>query len=381
MTAPTFSPDELLRYARHLTLPEVGLAGQGRLKNTRVLLIGAGGLGSPAALYLAAAGVGTLGIVDGDTVDASNLQRQVLHDTTAIGTPKTESAARRIAELNPHVVVEQYPERITTANGRELVRALRHRGRWQRQFSRPDTWSTMPACSKRRPLVYGSIFRFSGQLSLFGTPGGPCYRCVFAEPPPPELVPSCAEAGVLGVLPGLVGSMQALETIKWILGIGKSAAGRLLLIDALALQVREIAVRRDPACPVCGDQPSIHELVDYDEFCGVPRDFDGGDIEITARQLAEALRSPQPPVIVDVREEWEYRIGAVPGAQLVPLPDLPARLGDLPTDRELITVCHHGQRSLVARALLVRAGFSQVRSLAGGVDAWAESVDPTMARY
>ncbi len=380
MTAPSFSPDELLRYARHLTLPEVGLAGQGRLKNARVLLIGAGGLGSPAALYLAAAGVGTLGIVDSDVVDASNLQRQVLHDTASIGRPKTESAAQRIGALNPHVVVEAWPERITSANARGLVQGYDIVVDGSDNF--PTRYLVNDACVlEGRPLVYGSIFRFSGQLSLFGAPGGPCYRCVFAEPPPPELVPSCAEAGVLGVLPGLVGSMQALETIKWILGVGKSAVGRLLLIDALVLQVREIAVRRDPACPVCGEAPSIHELVDYDEFCGVPREFDGGDMEITARQLAEALRSPRPPTIVDVREEWEYRIGAVPGSQLVPLSDLPARLGELPTDRELITVCHHGQRSLVARALLVRAGFSRVRSLAGGVDAWADTVDPTMARY
>ncbi len=380
MSAADFSPDELLRYARHLTLPEVGVDGQRRLKAARVLLVGAGGLGSPAALYLAAAGVGTLGIVDGDVVDASNLQRQVLHDTAAIGRPKTESAAARLAALNPHVVVETYQERIDSGNARPLVASYDLVVDGSDNF--PTRYLVNDACVlERRPLVYGSIFRFSGQLSLFAAPGGPCYRCVFAEPPPPELVPSCADAGVLGVLPGLVGSMQALEAIKWILGVGESVVGRLVLIDALAMRIREIAVHRDRACAVCGDRPSIHELIDYEAFCGTGGTFDDGDLEIAPPQLAAALRSDRPPALVDVREEWEFRIAALPGSRLVPLSELPSRLVELPRDRELITVCHHGQRSLAARALLVRAGFSRVRSLAGGVDGWAATVDPTMARY
>jgi sulfur-carrier protein adenylyltransferase/sulfurtransferase len=380
MNPSAFSPDELLRYARHLTLPEVGAAGQARLKAARVLLIGAGGLGSPAALYLAAAGVGTLGIVDGDVVDASNLQRQVLHDSHGIGRLKTDSAVERLHALNPFVAIEPIPERLTSANAREVI------GRYDLVLDGSDNFPTRylvnDACVlEHRPLVYGSIFRFSGQLSVFATPDGPCYRCLFAEPPPPELVPSCADAGVLGVLPGLVGSMQALEAIKWILGIGQSAVGRLMLIDALALRFREIVVRRDPACAICGDHPTIHELIDYQAFCGVSAGFDDGEVEIAPVELARELASGEPPVLVDVREDWEFQLGALPGSLLIPLPDLPARLPELPTDRALVTVCHHGQRSMVARALLVRAGFSRVRNLAGGVDAWAELVDPTMTRY
>ncbi|MDZ4257635.1 MAG: molybdopterin-synthase adenylyltransferase MoeB [Gemmatimonadales bacterium] len=379
--SPPLSPDELLRYARHLTLADIGVAGQERLKAARVLLIGAGGLGSPAALYLAAAGVGTLGIVDSDVVDASNLQRQIVHDTPSVGTLKVVSAAARLEGLNPFVRVEQFAERLTSANARELVRD------WDIVVDGSDNFPTRylvnDACVlEHRPLVYGSIFRFEGQLSLFCVPGGPCYRCLFADPPPPELVPSCVEAGVLGVLPGLIGTLQALEVIKWILGLGESAAGRLLLVDALALRVREIAVRRDPACVVCGDAPTITELVDYDAFCGIAP-FDGGpaDTEISVADLAIALGANRPPVLVDVREEWEYAVAALPGSRLVPLGELPARLGELPTEGELVTICHHGMRSESARALLVRAGFPRVRSLAGGVDAWARELDPAMRRY
>lgn len=383
MTAgsPPLSPDELLRYARHLTLAEIGVAGQQRLKAARVLLIGAGGLGSPAALYLAAAGVGSLGIVDADVVDASNLQRQILHDTPSVGFLKVASAAARLEGLNPFVRVEPIAERLTSANARELIRA------WDIVVDGSDNFPTRylvnDACVlERRPLVYGSIFRFEGQLSLFGLPGGPCYRCLFADPPPPELVPSCVEAGVLGVLPGLIGTLQALEVLKWILGLGESAAGRLLLVDALALRVREIAVRRDPACAVCGDAATITELVDYDAFCGISS-FDGGgaETEISPSDLARALGANRPPVLVDVREEWEFQVAALPGSRLVPLGELPGRLRELPTDEELVTICHHGLRSESARALLVRAGFARVRSLAGGVDAWARERDPAMRRY
>lgn len=372
--------DELLRYARHLTLPEVGVAGQARLAAARVLLVGAGGLGSPAALYLAAAGVGTLGIVDADRVDVSNLQRQIVHDTAAIGELKVSSAARRLRGLNPHVTIESFAERLTSGNAREKIRQFDLVIDGSDNF--PTRYLVNDACLlEQRPFVYGSIFRFSGQLSLFGTPGGPCYRCLFAEPPAPELVPSCVEAGVLGVLPGMIGTMQALEAIKWILGIGTSAAGRLILIDALALTQREIAVRRDPACVVCGDHPTLTQLIDYDAFCGISLATEGSDGEITAVMLARALGGDTPPVVIDVRESWEFAVGHVPGAQLLPLGELPARLREVPAGRDVVTVCHHGSRSATARDLLRRAGYAHVLSLAGGVDAWACDVDTGMTRY
>jgi sulfur-carrier protein adenylyltransferase/sulfurtransferase len=379
--SPPLTSDELLRYARHLTLPEVGLAGQEKLRAARVLLIGAGGLGSPAALYLAAAGVGTIGIVDADVVDASNLQRQVLHDTPSIGTSKVRSAKARLEALNPFVRVEPIAVRLTAANAREMLRG------WDLVLDGSDNFPTRylvnDACVLEGiPFVYGSIFRFEGQLSLFGAPGGPCYRCLFADPPPPELVPSCVEAGVLGVLPGLVGTLQALEAVKWILGIGRSAVGRLVVVDALALRVREVAVRRDPACAVCGDAPTVTELVDYDAFCGIgPLDADPTASEITTAELSMAMGASQPPLLLDVREHWETEIAVLPGTQVIPLGELPARLREVPTDREIVTVCHHGMRSETARALLVRAGFARVRSLAGGVDAWARERDPAMRRY
>lgn len=379
--SPPLTSDELLRYARHLTLPEVGLAGQEKLRAARVLLIGAGGLGSPAALYLAAAGVGTIGIVDADVVDASNLQRQVLHDTPAIGTAKVLSAKARLEALNPFVRVEPIAVRLTAVNARQVLQG------WDLVLDGSDNFPTRylvnDACVLEGiPFVYGSIFRFEGQLSLFGAPGGPCYRCLFADPPPPELVPSCVEAGVLGVLPGLVGTLQALEAVKWILGIGQSAVGRLVVVDALALRVREVAVRRDPACAVCGDAPTVTELVDYDAFCGIgPLDADPTASEITTAELSMAMGASQPPLLLDVREHWETEIAVLPGTQVIPLGELPARLREVPTDREIVTVCHHGMRSETARALLVRAGFARVRSLAGGVDAWARERDPAMRRY
>ncbi len=378
--APALTTDELLRYARHLTLPEVGAAGQERLKRARVLLIGAGGLGSPAALYLAAAGVGTLGLVDADRVDVSNLQRQIIHDTSTIGVLKVHSAATRLHALNPHVALETFGERLTSGNARELIRQFDIVVDGSDNF--PTRYLVNDACIlEHRPLVYGSIFRFEGQLSLFGVPGGPCYRCLFAEPPAPELVPSCVEAGVLGVLPGLVGTMQALEAIKWILGIGTSASGRLILIDALSIRQREIAVQRDPECVVCGDQPTLTELVDYDAFCGISLATSGEAGEIAATALAVALGATNPPVLLDVREEWEYAIGHIPGSQLLPLPELPHRLAEVPDGREVVTICHSGIRSATARDFLRRAGYAHVVSLAGGVDAWACDVDASMARY
>ena len=375
------SSDELLRYARHLTLPGIGVAGQQKLKAARVLLVGAGGLGSPAALYLAAAGVGTLGIADNDVVDLSNLQRQVLHETPAIGERKTRSASRRVTGINPHVRVETFDTRLSSANAREIVREFDLVLDGSDNF--PTRYLVNDACVlEGKPLVSGSILRFEGQLSLFATPGGPCYRCLFAEPPAADLVPSCADAGVLGVLPGVIGTLQALEAIKWIVGLGRSAAGRLLVFDALELRLREVAVRRDPACVICGDTPAQTELVDYEAFCGAPQfvTADAG-MEVEPMDLARALTTAAPPFVLDVREPWEFALGHLPAAHLVPLGSLPAHLADLPRHRELVTVCHHGGRSLSARALLIRAGFSPVRSLAGGMDAWAVEVDHEMKRY
>jgi adenylyltransferase/sulfurtransferase len=375
------SSDELLRYARHLTLGEIGVAGQQKLKASRVLLVGAGGLGSPAGLYLAAAGVGTLGVVDSDVVDLSNLQRQVLHDTAAVGSAKTTSAARRITALNPNVQVEVFAERLTSGNARRIIRQFDLVVDGSDNF--PTRYLVNDSCVfERKPLVYGSILRFEGQLSVFCAPGGPCYRCLFSEPPPADLVPSCADAGVLGVLPGVIGTLQALEAIKWIVGVGESTVGRLVVFDALRLRFREIAVRRDPACAVCGDRPEITELIDYEAFCGVPDlAATGADAEITANELRDALAREDPPVVLDVRESWEFEIAHLAGSELIPLGALPARLAEVPRHRDLVTVCHFGARSLTARDLLLRAGFSRVRSLAGGIDAWAEEVDPAMRRY
>ncbi len=381
MPVEPLTPDQLQRYARHLTLPEFGAAGQQRLAAARVLLIGAGGLGSPAALYLAAAGVGTLGLVDDDVVDVSNLQRQVLHGTGAIGTPKTVSASARLRDLNPDVTVVAHHTRLTSANAREIVRQYDLVLDGSDNF--PTRYLVNDACVlERRPLVYGSIYRFEGQLSLFGVPGGPCYRCLFAEPPAPELVPSCVDAGVLGVLPGIIGTLQALEAIKWLTGIGRPVVGRLLLFDALTMGFREIALRRDPACAACGDTPTLTELIDYEAFCGVAPVGRAGTLqEVEPEALSRELAGGGAPFLVDVREPWEFEIAHVAGSRLLPLGSLPEQLAELPRDRPLVTVCHHGVRSATAASLLRRAGYQDVRSLAGGVDAWAERVDPAMRRY
>jgi adenylyltransferase/sulfurtransferase len=373
------SPPELVRYARHLTLPEVGTAGLERLRRARVLLVGAGGLGSPAALYLAAAGVGTLGIVDGDAVELSNLQRQVLHGTAAIGRPKTESARQRLADLNPHVVVETHPVRLSSENARAIL------GRYDLAIDGSDNFPTRYLVNDAsvllgKPYVYGSIFRFDGQVSVFAAPGGPCYRCLFADPPPPDLVPNCAEAGVLGVLPGLVGSLQALEAIKWILGAGESLVGRLLLVDALRVRFRELSVTRDPDCQVCGEHPSVTQLIDYDAFCSVAGSGQPTSSEVSAHELAQRISGADAPLVLDVREPWEWEIVRIEGSRLLPLGQLPDRLRELDAAAEIVTVCHKGQRSLMAQQLLQGAGF-QARSLAGGIDAWAAEVDRGMARY
>ena len=373
------TPAELVRYARHLTLPEVGTAGQERLREARVLLVGAGGLGSPAALYLAAAGVGTLGIVDSDAVELSNLQRQVLHGTAAVGRPKTDSAVARLSDLNPHVRIEPHRVRLTAANALELL------ARYDFALDGSDNFPTRYLVNDAsvllgKPYVYGSIFRFDGQVSLFAAPGGPCYRCLFADPPPPDLVPNCAEAGVLGVLPGLVGSLQALEAIKWILQTGESLVGRLLLVDALRVRFRELAVTRDPACQVCGPHPTVTKLADYEAFCGVGSSAAVEAVEVSPAELAGRLKEGRGTVVLDVREPWEWEIAHIAGSKLVPLGELPDRLRELDPSAEIVTVCHKGKRSLMAQELLQGAGF-RARSLAGGIDAWAGIAEPGMARY
>lgn len=374
------SHEELLRYSRHLILPEVGPEGQGRLKAARVLLVGAGGLGSPAALYLAAAGVGTIGLVDFDAVDATNLQRQILHGTGALGRSKLQSARDRLEDLNPHVRVETFDTRLTSANALDILRGFDVVVDGSDNF--PTRYLVNDACVLlNRPNVYGAIFRFEGQASVFHASRGPCYRCLYPEPPPPDLVPSCAEGGVLGVLPGIIGSIQALEAIKLILGRGESLIGRLVLFDALKLRFRELALRKDPACPVCGDHPTITALMDYDAFCGVGSAPAQPDREIGATELAAQLRAGREIVVLDVREPFEWDICHLDDAVPIPLGELPGRLGELDEHREIVTYCHHGIRSMRALEILRAAGFSKVRSLRGGVHAWAEEAEPGMSRY
>jgi len=372
--------EELLRYSRHLTLPDVGLEGQSKLKRARVLLVGVGGLGSPAALYLAAAGVGTLGLVDFDLVDRSNLQRQILHGTSGIGTPKTESARQRLRDINPHVQVETFATRLTSANALDLMRSFDVVVDGSDNF--PTRYLVNDACVLLgKPDVYGSVFRFDGQVSVFHAKHGPCYRCLYAEPPPPDLVPSCAEGGVLGVLPGIIGSLQALETIKLLVGIGEPLIGRLVLFDGRRMQFREMALEKDPACPVCGAHPTVTTLIDYEAFCGAGGSGLGAEAEITALEL-ERERTRRPDlVLVDVREPREAEIAHIAGARLIPLRELPGRLAELPASAAIVTHCHHGPRSLKAREILKGAGFANVRSLAGGIDAWAREVDPEVPRY
>lgn len=375
----SLSHSELLRYSRHLLLPEVGVRGQERLRDARVLVIGAGGLGSPAALYLAAAGVGTLGLVDFDVVDLTNLQRQILHGTGDVGRPKLDSATERIGDLNPHVEVIRHAERLDSGCAREVI------ARYDVVVDGTDNFPTRylvnDACVlEGKPLVYGSIFRFEGQASVFDAVTGPCYRCLYPEPPPPGLVPSCAEGGVLGVLPGIIGSIQALEAIKLVLGIGETLVGRLLLVDALRLRLRELRLRKDPACPICGDSPSIRELIDYEAFCGIGAGAPAAT-EVAVGQLAGELATAEPPRLVDVREPHEWAIVRLPDAALIPLGELPDRLGELDPRAPIVTYCHRGVRSQRAREILAGAGFGNVRSLAGGIDAWAREIEPGMARY
>ncbi|MDB4885668.1 MAG: Molybdenum cofactor biosynthesis protein MoeB [Gemmatimonadetes bacterium] len=377
------SPDELQRYSRHLILPDIGEAGQARLRAARVLLVGAGGLGSPAALYLAAAGVGHLGIVDDDTVDVSNLQRQVLHGTRDVGRAKVASAEARLRDLNPHVRVTTYRTRLTRANAMGILRG--HDVVVDGSDNFPTRYLINDACVLLGiPNVYGSVIRFDGQASVFGAQGAPCYRCLFREPPAPGTTPGCAEGGVFGVLPGLVGTIQATEAIKLITGAGETLDGRLLVIDALRMRFRTIELARDPECPACGTR-EITELVDYDAFCGSPRADDasadaGGD-DIAPGVLAARLRDGTAPALLDVREPFEWAIARLPDARLVPLNSLPQAVHSLDREAELVVYCHHGVRSAAAAAWLRDHGFAHVRNLTGGIDRWSVEIDPAVRRY
>lgn len=375
--------DEIRRYSRHLILPEVGMAGQTALKQASVLLIGAGGLGAPLGLYLAAAGVGRLGLVDFDIVDESNLQRQIIHGTSTLGISKLESAKQRIRDLNPFVEVTTYNTGLTSDNAFDIL------GPYDIVVDGTDNFPTRylvnDACVMLgKPNVYGSIFRFEGQASVFSVNEGPCYRCLYPEPPPPGLVPSCAEGGVLGVLPGIIGTIQATEAIKLILGIGDPLIGRLLLFDALEMRFRELKVRKNPACPVCGENPTVTELIDYQAFCGVtPGQQQGLPTEnvITPAELAEALSGDAPPQVIDVREPHEWEIAHLEQARLIPLATLPAHLHELDRDAPIVVHCRSGARSTRATELLREAGFKNVKNLEGGIQRWAEEIDRSLATY
>jgi adenylyltransferase/sulfurtransferase len=365
-----FTPDELLRYSRHTLLPEFGLEGQARLTAGRVLIIGAGGLGSPAALYLAAAGIGTIGLVDFDQVDVTNLQRQILYGTADVGRPKLDVAADRLRGINPHVTIDLHREAFGVANARRLVDA------YDVVLDGTDNFSTRflvnDACVMAgRPNVYGSVFRFEGQASVFSAPGGPCYRCLHPEPPPAGLIPNCAEGGVLGVLPGIIGMIQATEAIKLLAGIGEPLVGKLLLYDALRMRFRQIALPRDPACPVCGDAPTIRELVAYDVACD-PADEGPGrfqEDEMTVDEFAQWRRERRQHVLIDVREPSEHAASRIEGAELIPLRQLPSQIKRLPTDQPIVVHCQSGGRSAVAVAMLRIQGFD-ARNLSGGIRAW-----------
>jgi adenylyltransferase/sulfurtransferase len=378
------SNDEIRRYSRHLIMPEVTLAGQKRLKASSALLIGAGGLGSPLALYLAAAGVGRIGIVDFDVVDDSNLQRQVLHGTSAVGRPKLESARARLEDVNPHITIETYEARLTSENALDWFRDYDVIADGTDNF--PTRYLVNDASVLTgKPNVYASIFRFEGQASVFGAPGGPCYRCLYPEPPPPGLVPSCAEGGVLGILPGLLGTIQATETIKLLLGIGEPLVGRLLLVDALGMSFRTLKLRKDPTCPICGESPTIHELIDYELFCGIEPTADVSAVEgleeMSVHEVKAALDRGEDAMVLDVREPHEWEICHIEGARLLPLSELPARMHELDPARTYFVHCKTGVRSAKAIGQLKQAGFARLKNVHGGIKAWAEEIDRTMPTY
>jgi sulfur-carrier protein adenylyltransferase/sulfurtransferase len=382
--AEDLTRDEVQRYSRHLIMPEVGVEGQRKLKAARVLCVGAGGLGAPAAMYLAAAGVGTLGLVDFDVVDASNLHRQIIYGTPDVGKRKLEAARARIAAMNEGVKVVLHELALTSKNALDVLKdydvILDGTDNFQTRYLVNDACVLLG-----KPNAYGSIFRFDGQASVFAVKGGPCYRCLYPEPPPPGLVPSCAEGGVLGVLPGVIGIIQATEAIKLILGAGQPLVGRLLLYDALQMRFRELKLRRDPECPICGDHPTIHALIDYDQFCGVvaahTQPTAGGVPEVTVEELKAKLDRGEDVHVLDVREPNEYQICRIAGSTLIPLGELSNRTAELDRDRELIVHCKMGGRSAKAVALLQERGFTRVRNLTGGILAWIDRVDPSQSKY
>ena len=383
MPAVSLTNEEILRYSRHLIMPEVGMEGQLKLKGAKVLLIGTGGLGAPLGLYLAAAGVGHIGLVDFDVVDFTNLQRQVTFGTSDVGKPKTEAARTRLTNLNPDIKVTVYETKLTSANALELLKDYDVVVDGTDNF--PTRYLVNDACILLgKPNVYGSIFRFEGQVTVFGMPDGPCYRCLYPEPPPPGLVPSCAEGGVLGVLPGIVGSLQALETIKLIIGKGDSLEGRLVLFDALAMKFRELKLRKNQHCPMCGTPRKIHELIDYNEFCGIRGEEQAeSDLhvpELTPRELKEKLDRGEDIFILDVREPHEYQICNLHG-HLIPLGELPRRVHELDSAREIVAHCKSGKRSAQAVDFLRQAGFRKVYNLRGGILSWSTEVDPRVPRY
>jgi molybdopterin/thiamine biosynthesis adenylyltransferase/rhodanese-related sulfurtransferase len=388
--AATLTNDEILRYSRHLIMPEVGMDGQQKLKAARVLCIGAGGLGSPLALYLGAAGVGTLGIVDFDVVDYTNLQRQIIHTTADVGRKKLDSAAEKLKAINPFLNIRKFETRLSSENALELFRDFDIIADGTDNF--PTRYLVNDACVLTgKPNVYGSIFRFEGQASVFATKDGPCYRCLYSDPPPPGLVPSCAEGGVLGILPGLVGVIQATEVIKLILGKGDPLIGRLLLIDALGMKFRELKLRKNPDCPACGTHRTITKLIDYNEFCGIrgeersqersqEKPVEAGVPEIQVEELKRRLDAGEDLFVLDVREPHEYQICNING-HLIPLGDLPKRVHELDSSREIVAHCRSGVRSAKAVTFLQQAGFKKVHNLAGGILAWADRVDPKMPKY
>jgi adenylyltransferase/sulfurtransferase len=382
---PELSTDDLSRYSRHLILPEVGMEGQRRLKAARVLCVGTGGLGSPLALYLTAAGIGTLGLVDFDVVDASNLQRQIIHSTKDIGRKKIDSAEEKLSALNPAIKIVKHETMLSSANALDILKDYDIVADGTDNF--PTRYLVNDACVLLgKPNVYGSIFRFEGQASVFATEAGPCYRCLYPEPPPPGLVPSCAEGGVLGILPGLVGVIQATEVIKLILGKGESLVGRLLLVDALNMRFRELKLRKNPECPVCGTNPTVTQLIDYDHFCGIvpeapqEKNLKNGIPQITVKELKARRDAGEDIFLLDVREPYEFQIAQI-GGKLIPQNDVPQRLSEIPRNREIVVHCRSGARSQKIAEFLKQSGYNDVVNVAGGILAWADEIDPTVQKY
>jgi sulfur-carrier protein adenylyltransferase/sulfurtransferase len=383
-TATTLSNEEIARYSRHLILPEVGMNGQLKLKQAKVLMVGAGGLGAPLGLYLAAAGIGRIGVVDFDVVDASNLQRQVIHGTGDLGRKKLDSAADRMKDINPNLIVDKFDVALSSENALEIFKDYDVIVDGTDNF--PTRYLVNDACVlSKKPNVYGSIFRFEGQATVFAYEDGPCYRCLYPEPPPPGLVPSCAEGGVLGILPGLIGVVQATETVKIILGIGETLKNRLLLYDALGMKFRELKLRKDKNCPVCGDHPTVTKLIDYQEFCGVKPQVSEGPVSnngvIDVTEVKQKLDRGDNFTLIDVREPHEYQIARIPGAKLIPLGELPKHLDEFDRDAEIVMHCKTGGRSQKAVDLLKANNFSNVRNMTGGITAWSDKVDPTVPKY